>query len=117
MIGNATGRAQSDPIELRSARGDPVVFAPLAIEGESTVMNIGAGETSLVSFAPIRTRRFLAPSSSDPERPRKLSDVAQVEAIAAERERLLIERGEAMISGIGTMMRSEMTAAQHQIQH
>jgi hypothetical protein len=115
MIGNATGRSQSDPIELRIARGDPVELAPLAVAGERTVVNTGAGETFLVSFAPIRTKRFLASSSSDPERPRKLSDVAQFEAIAAERERLLIEHGEAVISGIGTMMNSEMTAAQQQI--
>jgi hypothetical protein len=72
-------------------------------------------ETSIISFAPIRQRRFLAQSSSDPERPRQASDVAQVEAIAAERERRLTEQGEAMISGMGTMMTTEMNVAQRHI--
>ena len=78
-------------------------------------MNIGVRETPIIPFAPIRTRRFLGPSSSDPEQPRRASDVAQIEAIAADRERLLIEQGEAVISGIGIMMNTEMNAAQQQI--
>ena len=57
----------------------------------------------------------MAPSSSDPEQPCRASDVAQIEAIAADRERLLIERGEAVISGIGVIMNTEMTAAHQQI--
>ena len=116
MIGDAAPRAHSDPLELRSARGDPRAFIPALAGGETALMNIGVEETSLMPFAPIRTRRFLAPSSSDPEQPRRASDIAQVEAIPAERERRLIEQGEAVISGIGTMMTTEMNAAQQQIQ-
>ena len=41
--------------------------------------------------------------------------MTQIEAIAADRARLLIERGEAVISGIGVMMNTEMTAAHQQI--
>ena len=117
MIGDAAGRARSDPVELRSARGDPTALAPALTNAELALMNIGTAEmsTSIVPFAPIRTRRFLAPSSSDPEQPRRASDVAQIEAIAANRERLLIEQGEAVISGIGVMMNTEMTAAHQQI--
>ena len=117
MIGDAAGRAHSDPIELRSARGDPNALAPALTSGETALMNIGVREmsTSIIPFAPIRTRRFLGPSSSDPEQPRRASDVAQIEAIAADRERLLIEQGEAVISGIGIMMNTEMNAAQQQI--
>ena len=111
MIGDAAGRARSDPVELRSARGDPRAFVPALTGGETALMNIGVEETSIMPFAPIRTRRFLAPSSSDPEQPRRASDIAQIEASAAERERRLIEQGEAVISGIGTMMTSEMNAA------
>ena len=114
MTGSAT-RAQSDPLELRSARGDPVAFAPALTGGETALVSTGMTETSIISFAPIRQRRFLAQSSSDPERPRQASDVAQVEAIAVERERRLIEQGEAMISGMGTMMTTEMNVAQRHI--
>ena len=93
MIGDAAGRAHSDPVELRSERGDPTALAPALTNGETALMTIGAGESlSLVPFAPIRSRRFLAPSSSDPEAPRRASEVAQIEAIAANRERLLIEQ-------------------------
>ena len=104
MIGDAAGRARSDPVELRSARGDPTALAPALTNAELALMNIGVTETSIIPFAPIRTRRFLAPSSSDPEQPHRASDVAQIEAIAASRERLIIEQGEAVISEIGDMM-------------
>ena len=115
MIGDAAGRAHSDPVELRRARGDPTALAPALTNSELALMTIGVTETSIIPFAPIRTRRFLAQSSSDPEQPRRASDVAQIEAIAASRERLLIEQGEAVISEIGDMMSTEMTAAHQQI--
>ena len=92
MLGDAAPRAQSDPVELRSARGDPRAIMPASSGGEAALMNIGVGETSIMPFAPIRNRRFLTPSTSDPEQSRRALGVAQIEAIAAERERRLIEK-------------------------
>ncbi len=82
--GSAAERSHSDPIKLRSARGDPNRYAPalpggrtaLALHGEPSrtsalpAPGVATAETSLVAVAfstlVVRPRRFLQPHVSDP---------------------------------------------------